>query len=453
VSRTEGNVEIRGGFPGARRHLPWLPLLGLWLLSPASVLADTSIEPRIAAGAEAIEEQVIAWRRDIHEHPELSNREFRTSSLVAEQLTRLGLEVTTGVAHTGVVGVLRGGRPGGVVALRADMDALPVTERTGLPFASTVRSTYDDLDVGVMHACGHDNHVAILLGAAVVLAGVREELPGAVVFLFQPAEEGAPRGEAGGAGLMIEEGALADPVVDAIFGLHISQGDAVGEASYRPRSAMASAQRFEIRVTGRQTHAARPWAGVDPIVVGAQIVTALQTVVSRNVDITKAPAVVTVGTFHGGVRNNIVPEDVTLTGTIRTFDPEMRQEIHDRIRRIARSVAEGFGAVAEVEIDPGVPVTYNDPQLTDAMVPTLQKVYGAEGVHLADRITGAEDFAFYQEEVPGLFFFIGGRSPGVPVERAVPNHSPLFDVDEGALIYGVEAMSQLAWDYLQQHSG
>jgi len=414
--------------------------------------AVAAVDPRIESGARAVEDEVIAWRRDIHEHPELSNREFRTSELVAGHLQALGMDVRTGIAHTGVVGVLKGGRPGPVVALRADMDALPVTEQTGLPFASTVRTTYDGLDVGVMHACGHDNHVAILMGAAQVLAGMREDLPGTVVFVFQPAEEGAPKGESGGAGLMVEEGVLSDPPVQAIFGLHISQGDAVGEVSYRPRGAMASAQRFEIRVTGRQTHAARPWAGVDPIVAGAQIVTALQTVVSRNVDITRAPAVVTVGTFHGGVRNNIVPDEVTLTGTIRTFDPAMRHEIHQRIRAIATSVAEGLGATAEVEIDPGVPVTFNEPALTEAMVPTLEKVYGQEGVRLADRITGAEDFAFYQEEVPGFFFFIGGRPPDVPVEQAVPNHSPLFTADEGALIYGVEAMSQLALDYLSQNS-
>lgn len=424
-------------------------VLAIALVASGAVAA---VDPRIESGAQAVEDQVIAWRRDIHQHPELSNREFRTSELVAGHLRALGMEVRTGIAHTGVVGILKGGRPGPVVALRADMDALPVTERTGLPFASTVRTTYGDREVGVMHACGHDNHVAILMGAAQVLAGMRDDLPGTVVFVFQPAEEGAPKGEAGGAGLMIEEGVLSDPPVRAIFGLHISQGDAVGEASYRPRGAMASAQRFEIRVTGRQTHAARPWAGVDPIVVGAQIVTALQTVVSRNVDITRAPAVVTVGTFHGGVRNNIVPDEVTMTGTIRTFDPAMRHEIHQRIRQIATSVAEGLGATAEVEIDAGVPVTFNEPALTEAMVPTLEKVYGPEGVRLADRITGAEDFAFYQEQVPGFFFFIGGRPADVPAEQAVANHSPLFTVDEGALTYGVEAMSQLALDYLNQNS-
>jgi amidohydrolase len=419
----------------------------------AALPVQADLAQRIEAAARAMEDQVVAWRRDIHQHPELSNREFRTSALVAEHLTSLGIEVQTGVAHTGVIGVLRGGRLGDdggpVVALRADMDALPVVERTGLPFASTVRSTYEGRDVGVMHACGHDTHVAILMGAATVLAGMRDELPGTIKFIFQPAEEGAPKGEEGGAELMLREGVLKRPDVDAIFGLHISQGDAVGQASYRPRGAMASAQRFEIRVQGRQTHGAQPWAGVDPIVVGAHIVTALQTIVSRQLEITRAPAVVTVGTFHAGERNNIVPDMAELSGTIRTFDPAMREAIHERIVRIATSVAESMGATAEVEIDPGVPVTYNDVGLTESMLPTLQAVYGSGNVRLGDPITGAEDFSFYQEQVPGLFFFIGGRPADVPMEQAIPNHSPLFDADEGALVPGVHVMSRLAVDYLE----
>jgi amidohydrolase len=410
--------------------------------------SQAAVDARIESAANTLEPQVIAWRRDIHEHPELSNREFRTSELVARHLESLGMEVTTGVAHTGVVGVLRGGQPGPVIALRADMDGLPVTEQTGLAFASTVRSTYNDQDVGVMHACGHDNHVAILMGAATVLTSMKSQLPGTVKFIFQPAEEGAPRGEEGGARMMIDEGVLEKPAVDAVFGLHISQGDAVGQASYRPRGAMASAQRFDITITGRQTHAARPWAGVDPLVVGAHIITALQTIVSRQVDITRAPAVVTVGTFHGGVRNNIVPDTATMSGTIRTFDADMRRQIHQKILQIAINIGESMGATVEVEIDPGVPVTYNDPALTEAMLPTLQKVYGDEGVRFADRITGAEDFSFFQEQVPGFFFFIGGRSEDVPVEESVPNHSPLFTADERALVPGVKAMSQLAYDYL-----
>lgn len=420
-------------------------LLG-WLLLPAAAWPEAA--GHIADAARNLEDRVVAWRRDIHRHPELSNREARTAALVAEHLRGLGLEVTTGIAHTGVVGVLRGGKAGPVVALRADMDALPVEERTGLPYASTVRDVYNGQEVGVMHACGHDTHVAILMGAAQVLAGMRDELPGTVKFIFQPAEEGAPKGEEGGAELMIREGVLDDPKVDAIFGLHISQGDAVGEASYRPRGAMASAQSFEIRVRGRQTHGAQPWAGVDPVVVGAHIVTALQTIVSRQIELTRAPAVVTVGTFQAGVRSNIIPDEAILTGTIRTFEADMRAAIQERIRRTATAVAESMGASAEVEIDPGVPVTYNHVELTEAMLPTLQAVYGAGNVRLGDPVTGAEDFSFFQERVPGLFFFIGGRPADVPAERAIPNHSPLFYVDEGALVPGVEVMARLAFDYL-----
>jgi amidohydrolase len=422
--------------------------LGAW--HSGGAVAD--LGERIAAEASALEAQVVAWRRDIHQHPELSNREVRTAALVAEHLRGLGMEVTTGVAHTGVVGVLRGGKPGAVVALRADMDALPVEERTGLPYASTVRDTYNGQDVGVMHACGHDNHVAILMGAAQVLAGLRDEWPGTIKFIFQPAEEGPPRGEDGGADMMIREGVLKNPDVDAIFGLHISQGDVVGQASYRARGAMASAQSFEIRIQGRQTHGAQPWAGVDPIVVGAHVVTALQTIVSRQLEITRAPAVVTIGTFQAGVRSNIIPDSAVLSGTIRSFDPDMRLDIHDKVRRIATSVAESMGATAEVEIDPGVPVTYNDVELTEAMLPTLQDVYGPGKVRQGEPITGAEDFSFFQEQVPGLFFFIGGRPADVPAEQAIPNHSPLFYVDEGALVPGVQAMSRLALDYLQQHA-
>jgi amidohydrolase len=425
----------------------------VFLLALALPAAAADLAAPIARQASAIEDRVIAWRRDIHQHPELSNREFRTGELVAGHLERLGIEVTGGVAHTGVVGVLRGGRPGPVVALRADMDGLPVVERTGLPYASTERDTYEGQDVGVMHACGHDTHVAILMGTAKVLAGLREQIPGTVKFIFQPAEEGAPKGEEGGAELMVRQGVLKNPDVAAIFGLHISQGEQVGQMSYRPRGAMASAQRFEIHVQGRQTHGAQPWAGVDPIVVGAHIVTALQTVVSRQLEITRGPAVVTVGTFHAGVRNNIVPDEAVMSGTIRSFDPGMRVAMHEKIERVAVSVAESMGAVATVAIDEGLPVTFNDPDLTESMLPTLRSVYGPENVQVGEPITGAEDFSFFQQQVPGLFFFIGGRPQDVPREEAIPNHSPLFYVDEGALVLGVEVMSRLAVDYLEQAGG
>ena len=423
-------------------------IIVLFLLVWASGSTLAAFEEQIEKSATAVAPQVIAWRRDIHEHPELSNREFRTSKLVADHLQSLGLKVRRGVAHTGVVAILKGGLPGPVVALRADMDGLPVVEKTGLDFASLETSEYEGNKVGVMHACGHDNHVAILLGAATVLSGMREQLPGTVKFIFQPAEEGAPRGENGGAKMMIAEGVLRKPAVDAIFGLHIGQHSLAGAASYRSKGFMASAQRFDIEVVGRQSHGARPWAGIDPVVVASEIVGSLQTIVSRQIDITQHPAVVTVGSFHAGVRNNIVPERASLSGTIRTFDPEIRLAIHDRIRRIAQNIGAAHGADVTVEIDPGVPVTYNDPRLTSRMLPSLKKIYGADNVYASGRVTGAEDFAFYQEEVPGFFFFIGGRPADIAPEDAIPNHSPYFTVDEAALLPGVRAMSQLAVDYL-----
>ena len=413
-----------------------------------SAVADV-LNETIADEVATVADRVVAWRRDIHANPELSNREFRTSELVAEHLHDLGIQVQTGVAHTGVVGVLEGGKPGPVIALRADMDALPVTEKTGLPYASKVRGEYQGREVGVMHACGHDNHVAILMGAAEVLAAVRDELPGTVKFLFQPAEEGPPKGENGGAKMMIEEGVLQNPQVDAVVGLHISQSDVVGRASFRSLGMMASAQRFDVEITGSQTHGALPWSGVDPIVTGAQIVNGLQTIASRQVDITQHPVVVTVGKFEAGVRNNIVPETARLSGTIRTFDPNVRAQVHEKIERIVTQVAHSQGATATVEIDPGVPVTYNHAELTSQLRPTLEAVYGSDNVSLPPLITGAEDFSFFQEQVPGFFFFIGGRPNDVPAKMAIPNHSPFFYVDESALPLGVHAMSRLAVDYLR----
>ena len=417
-----------------------------------SLGAANTLNQTIAQRVTAVNDKVVAWRRDIHANPELSNREFRTSALVAQHLRSLGIEVQTGVAHTGVIGLLKGGKPGPVIALRADMDALPVVEKTGLPYASTVRGEYQGRDVGVMHACGHDTHVAILMGAAEVLAAVRDELPGTVKFLFQPAEEGAPTGENGGAKMMIEEGALLNPRVDAVVGLHISQSDVVGRASFRPLGLMASAQRFDVEISGSQTHGARPWAGVDPIVAGAQIVNGLQTIASRQIDITQHPVVVTVGQFEAGVRNNIVPETARLSGTIRTFDPNVRGQVHEKIQRIVTQVAASQGATATVDIDPGVPVTYNHAGLTEQLQGALAAVYGSDNLIVPPPITGAEDFSFFQEQVPGFFFFIGGRPVDVPVSEAIPNHSPYFYVDEGALPLGVHAMSRLAVDYLRAGS-
>jgi len=428
------------------------PALVLWgtVLAVLAVAhsASAQLDARIADRAAAVEEQVIAWRRDIHKHPELSNREFRTAGIVAEHLRSLGLEVETEVAHTGVVGTLVGGKPGPVVALRADMDALPVAEQTDYPFRSTATTTYNGQEVGVMHACGHDTHVAMLMGAAEVLAAMRDQIPGTIKFIFQPAEEGAPPGEEGGARMMVAQGVLTDPDVEAIFGLHITQAWAVGEAGFRPRGMMAGSERFDVVVTGSQTHGASPWEGVDPIVVGSQIVMGLQTIISRQTDITQAPAVITVGIFDGGVRHNIIPASATLTGTIRTFDPATRESIHERIRRTATSIAASAGASAEVIIHPGYPVTYNDPALTERMAPTLERIYGAGNVYQSPLVTFAEDFSFYQEQVPGFYFTIGGRPADVPPSEAIPNHSPHFFVDERALLPGVRAMANMATDYL-----
>lgn len=410
---------------------------------------SSDLAAEIDRRAAHIESRAISWRRDLHEHPELSNREFRTAKIVADHLRSLGLEVRTGVAHTGVVGVLQGSRPGPAVALRADMDALPVTEDVDLPFASKVRTTYNGREVGVMHACGHDMHTAILMAVAEVLAGIRDELPGSVKFIFQPAEEGAPAGEEGGASLMIREGALADPRPEAIFGLHVFPSP-VGEISCRAGAIMASADNLKIVVHGRQSHGALPWAGVDPIVVASQIILGLQTITSRQTDLTRSPAVITIGSLHGGVRSNIIPDSVEMEGTIRMFDAEIRESVHEKIRRTADMIAQSAGASAEVVIQPGGPVTYNDPQLTERMLPTLKRVAGAGGVIVPPPTTTAEDFAYYQEEIPGIFFFLGITPKGTDPAMAEPNHSPRFFADEGAMIVGIRALANMAVDFLKQ---
>jgi amidohydrolase len=413
----------------------------------ALIIAAT-LSQSIDTAAARVEGNVIATRRDLHQHPELGNREVRTAKIVADRLRALGIEVTEKVAHTGVVGILKGGKPGKVVALRADMDALPVTEQVDLPFASKVRSTYNGQDVGVMHACGHDAHVAILLGAAEVLAGMRKDLPGTVKFIFQPAEEGAPQGEEGGAELMVKEGVLANPKVDAIFGLHVTSRFAVGEIAYRPEGMMAAVDSFKIVVRGKQTHGAYPWLGVDPIVVASQIVLGLQTIPSRQLDATTAPSIVTVGAIHGGVRNNIIPDEVEMIGTIRALDAKMRDEIHARIKRTAESIAASAGATATVTITTGYPITYNDRALTERSLPSLRRVAGNDSVRLVNAVLGAEDFSFFQQKVPGLFFWLGTRPKDQTPEQAASNHSPLFYVDESGLGLGVRALSQVAVDYL-----
>jgi amidohydrolase len=404
---------------------------------------DADVDRRVPQ----VVDKVVAWRRDIHAHPELSNRETRTADLVAQELRSLGLEVRTGVAHTGVVAVLRGRKPGPVVALRADMDALPVTEEVDVPFASKVRTTYNAQEVGVMHACGHDAHTAMLMGVAEVLSSMRNELPGTVKFIFQPAEEGVPAGEQGGASLMIAEGTLENPKPNAIFGLHVWPYQ-TGEIRYRPGGFMASSNSFRIVVHGRQTHGALPWAGIDPIVIASQIVLGLQTIASRQIDVTAAPAVVTVGAINGGVRNNIIPDSVVMIGTIRTFDAAVRRDVFDRVQRTAASIAQSAGASAAVAIDSGNPVTYNDPALTEQLLPTLRAVAGADHVSLAPPITAAEDFSRFEERVPGVFFFLGIVPQGTDPRSAAPNHSPRFFVDEAAFPIGIRALAHAAVDYL-----
>ena len=413
-------------------------------------IAANSLAAAIDAAAASIEPQVIAWRRDIHEHPELGNREFRTSALVAAHLRKLGFdEVRTEVAHTGVVGLLKGALPGPVVALRADMDALPVSEEVDVPFASKVRAVWNGEDVGVMHACGHDTHTAILMGVAQVLAEQRAQLRGSVKFLFQPAEEMPPEGEEGGAKMMVEQGAMENPRPNAVFGLHVTSRLPLGVIGYRPGPAMASADSLHITVMGRQTHGAMPWYGVDPIVTAAQVVLGLQTVVSREVDLTQEPAVVTIGSIKGGVRGNIIPDKVEMEGTIRTFDETMRDEIHERVTTLAEAIGRGSRGSCKVCIRKYYPVTVNDPVLTEAMLPTLQRVAGAGQTRLVPKVMGSEDFSFFQRVSPGLFIFLGVVPPGMNPMTAAPNHSPRFFVDERCLVLGVRALANLACDYLE----
>lgn len=430
----------------------WVVVLGCGGMGSLALAGtDQELHSAVDKRAAKIAARVIEWRRDFHQHPELSNREFRTAKIVAEHLRDLGISVKTEVAHTGVVGVLKGGSAGPVVALRADMDALPVAEETGLSFASTAKAEYNGSEVGVMHACGHDTHIAILMGAAQVLAEMRDELPGTVKFVFQPAEEGAPAGERGGASLMVEQGALNDPRVDAIFGLHAIPEYEVGQVAFKPEGMMASSDRLRIVVHGRQSHGAKPWLGIDPIVVASQIVTALQTIPSRQVDVTLAPAIVTIGSIHGGVRYNIIPDEVEMLGTIRTFDSDMQLDIHRRIKNTVEKIAESAGAKADVEIIIGNPVTYNDPALTEQMTATIRRVVGDANTLSTLPQTWAEDFAFYQKEVPGLYLFLGVRTPGADRASFPSNHSPRFRADEAALVTGVRVMSNLAIDYLLAH--
>jgi len=410
-----------------------------------------ALEAEVAALVAEVEPRVVAWRRDFHQHPELGNREVRTARIVAEHLRALAFdEVREKVAHTGVVGVLRGGLPGPAVALRADMDALPVTEEVDVPFRSRVRTEWNGMECGVMHACGHDAHTAILMGVAEVLAEVRASIPGTVVFVFQPAEEGAPDDEGGGARMMIDQGCLADPAVGAIFGLHVTSNHHTGKLGYRSGPLMASSDELRVFLRGTQTHGAMPWRGVDPIVVGSQIVMGLQTIVSRGVDLTKEPSVVTVGVFHGGNRDNIIPDEVRMEGTIRTFDEDQRDAIHEHVKRITEMIAASGGAKARVQIKRGYDVVVNDPALTSFAVPVLERVAGEDNVGVVDKVCGAEDFSFYQKVVPGFFLRVGCTPPERDLKTAAPNHSPRLFVDERCLALGVRSLCALALAWLSR---
>jgi len=401
----------------------------------------------IDAATAKVMPQVIEWRRFIHQHPELGNREFNTSKLIAEQLQKLGIEVKTGIAKTGVVGILKGGQPGPVVGLRADMDALPVTERTDVPFKSTVKTEYNGQTVGVMHACGHDSHVAMLLGTATVLAGMKDKIKGTVVFIFQPAEEGAPVGETGGAADMVKEGVMDNPKIDAVFGIHINAQTEIGRITYKSGAEMAASDWFSIKVKGKQSHGAYPWQGVDPIAVASQIYTGLQMIVSRQSELPKAPVIITVGKINAGVRENIIPEELTMAGTIRTLDSDMQKDVHEKIRRTATKIAESMGATAEVTIETKTLVTYNTPALVKQMLPSLQKAAGDGNVSETEWVTGGEDFSYFGTKAPALFFFVGGMPKGKDPKSTASHHTPDFYIDDSRLDVGIKAFCNIVFDY------
>ncbi|MFT5943382.1 MAG: amidohydrolase [Candidatus Paceibacteria bacterium] len=416
--------------------------LGLILLGAVA----SAQGPNLDAQFKSVENKVIEWRRDFHQHPELGNREFKTAEKIAKHLKSLGIEVQTGVAHTGVVGILRGNSPGKVVALRADIDALPVSERNDLPFKSNVITEYDGEKVGVMHACGHDTHTAILMGVAEILSKNKDQIKGTVKFIFQPAEEGSPEGEEGGAALMIKEGVLENPKVDAIFGLHINSQTPVGTIRYKSGGTMAASQRFVIDVKGKQSHGSQPWSGVDPILISAKIIDGLQTIISREVNLTNEAAVITVGKITSGVRFNIIPESAEMIGTIRTLDYDMQKIINDRMKEMVPAIAKAYKGEATITIDSGTAITYNDPELVVQMLPTMQRVAGTEKVLTQKAITGAEDFSFFQEKVPGFYFFLGGMTPGTT--ESFPHHTPDFRIDDSGMLLGVKTLTQMSLDYL-----
>jgi amidohydrolase len=423
-------------------------IIALQVVLFLSTVVTAQVKEKIATAIDKIEPKCLAWRKDIHQHPELGNREFRTAKLVAGHLKQLGIEVKEGVAKTGVVGILKGGKPGPCIALRADMDALPVVENVNLPNASKVKAEYNGHEVGVMHACGHDTHVAILMSVAEILAGIKNELRGTVKFIFQPSEEGPPEGEEGGAELMVKEGVMDNPKVDAIFGLHIESAIEVGQIEYKSGAFMASSDWFHIKVKGKGSHGSQPWLGIDPIAISAQIIQGLQTIVSRQSELTKAPVVITVGKINGGVRNNIIPEECIMDGTIRTLDSKMQQDVHARIKHTVTRIAEAGGATAEVTIDGKTLVTYNTPELVKKMLPSLQTAAGAQNVKEREWVTGAEDFSFFGTKAPSFFIYLGGMPKGNDPKLAPPHHTSAFFVDDAGMKTGVKLFCQLVVDYL-----
>jgi len=427
----------------------FFPFIFALSLQGQALASETQVEQL----ADAVEADVIKWRRHFHQYPELSNREFNTAKTIAQYLESLGLKVQTGIAKTGVVGILDSGKPGPVVALRADMDALPITETVDLPFASKVRSTHNGVDVGVMHACGHDTHMAMLMGAAKVLTSMKDKLNGKVKFIFQPAEEGAPAGEKGGAEIMVKEGVLKSPDVDVIFGLHISSAQDVGTVRYKEGGIMAAVDPYKIVVKGKQAHGAYPWKSVDPIVTAAQIIMGLQTIVSREVKLIDSAAVVSIGMIQGGNRSNIIPSEVEMVGTIRTLNPHIRKHIHQSVRNKATSIAKSMNATAEVTLplDYSYPITYNEPSLMRKMMPVLEQTAGKENTLHSKAVTGAEDFSFFQEQVPGLYLFVGGKAKDMPVEQAPGHHTPEFQIDESGMKLGVKLLSNLTLNYMANH--
>jgi amidohydrolase len=419
----------------------------LVLFVSANSLFAITVTDEINASAEKILPQVIEWRRHLHKYPELGNREFKTAEYIEQKMRALGLEVRTKVAKTGVVAILKGGKPGPVIGLRADIDGLPVTERRDIPYKSNEKTMYEGREVGVMHACGHDTHVAMLMGTAEVLTKMKDKVKGTVVFIFQPAEEGPPAGEEGGANLMVKEGVMDNPKIDAIFGIHINSATPIGTIKYKSGSVMAAADWFTIKVKGKQTHGSAPWAGVDPIMVASSIIQGLQTIVSRQSELTKAPVVITVGKINSGVRENIIPEDLTMAGTIRTLDDWMQKDVHERIKKTATKIAESFGATAEVTIDTKTLVTYNTPQLVEQSLPSLHKAIGKENVTETEWTTGAEDFSYYRLKAPAFFFFVGGMPKGINPREAFPHHTPDFFIDDSRLDVGIKAFSNIVFDF------